>query len=475
MTMLTYTVLTDPTLLEASRAGQSSSFGTVYLVVTNTGSTAAYWYKNQVTVPVGIGAEHLTPDISVITATGEFHGRGAGVQTLNVQTQVAANSFEITGASGGKVRFAPGDYLVLKLEDVPVAETAGLAVLSVSESASRTPNAKPSSSVAAVPLVKTAAKQLAPSNFRPEEATVVDGDTLVLLWDGPADLAYTIGLPDGTLAPVSTPGRWTPDPGTGPKRDATYTLIATDPNTGQQYFLTTTVQLRTPVFENGIRAVWVEGTAATSGSVGFTADGVEVWNSTGGQGTVRAEKVIVRRVTGKDANATGLDFGIDDVAVTKEAGRSSTIRASVVETTWVRALRVAGQSSASAGFDFSDAEVRVIDIDGNKKPIVADKVAARVVNALRVQGQNDTDGSIIFPELGIQVCNGRFDNTPRYGFVFAESGIYQNPSFSGSGVENRGLDLRDADEVSVKHLHADGTTTYGSVTVSKVQTDRARW
>ncbi|MBU3062310.1 hypothetical protein KO481_12325 [Nocardia sp. NEAU-G5] len=431
MTMLTYTVLTDPTALEASRTGQPSSFGTVYLVVTNTGSAAAYWFKNQVRVPVGNGAEHLTPDISTVTAIGEFHGLQSGVQTLDVQTQVAANSFAVSDPSGGKVRFAPGDYLVLKLEDVRVAETAGLAVLSVSESASRTPNAKPSSSLAAVPLVKTAAKQVAPSNFRPEQAMIDDGDTLVLRWDGPGDLAYTIGLPDGTLASVTTPGQWTPDPATGPKRDVTYTLIATDPNTAQQYFLTTTVQLGTPVFETGIRAARVQGTAATSGSLGFTADGVEVSNSSGGQGTLRAEKVTTRRVAGTDANATG--------------------------------------------FDFSGTEVRVTNNNGSEMAIVADRIAVRLVNAYRVQGRSEKDGSIVFPELGIQVCNGRFDNTPKYGYVFADSGIYQNPSFYGRGVENRGIDLKDADEVSVKHLHADGTTTYGTLNVSRVNTNPHRW
>ncbi|WP_153415244.1 hypothetical protein [Nocardia macrotermitis] len=81
--------------------------------------------------------------------------------------------------------------------------------------------------------------------------------------------------------------------------------------------------------------------------------------------------------------------------------------------------------------------------------------------------------SIAFPESGIQVCNGAFDND-RYGYVFAEKGIYQNQSF-GAGTENRWVDLSDGGEVSVKQLHSDGTTTYGTIRVSQVDNDYHRW
>ncbi|WP_327138777.1 hypothetical protein [Nocardia sp. NBC_01327] len=434
MTMLTYTVLTDPASLEASKAGQSSSFGTVYLMVTNTGSAAAYWLENVVKVPVGNGADHLTPDISLVTATGEFHSLNSGVRTLNVQTQVAAGSFKAADPSSGKIQFAPGDYLVLTLEDVPVAETTGLAVLRVQESASRGPNAKASSSVATVALVKTAAKSLAPSNFRPDQALLEDGDSLVLRWDGPDDLAYTIGLPDGTLASVTAAGEWRPDPKTGPIRDATYTLIATDPATARQHFLTTTVQLREPTFENGIHASRVRGPAGT-GRLEFNATGVQVTNEVGAYGEVLAYKVV---------------------------------------SNLVKAQRVEGMPSGIGGIEFTAFGIQVSNTSGGQSVVITDRVAADLVNATRVQGPGAFDGSITFPKSGIQVCNGNFDNTPHYGYVFAEAGIYQNQSFS-AGTENRWIDLTDGGEVSVKHRRADGTTTYGSLRVSRVDTDAARW
>ncbi|MGW5383335.1 hypothetical protein [Nocardia sp. NPDC003963] len=391
MTLLTYTVLTDPAPLEASRAGQSRSPGTVYLMVTNTGSTAAYWSENEVSVSLGDGAEHLTPDITSIKATSEYRDLRAGVRTLSVLPQVAAGSFQVTDPAGGRIRFAPGEYLVLKLADIPVAETAGLTVLRVKETASRQQSAKLTNTVAAVPLLKTAAEQAAvPSNFRPDQAMVDDGDTIVLRWDGSTDLAYTIGLPDGSTAPVTTAGEWKPAPGTGPKRDTTYTLIATNPHTMQRHFLTTTVQLRTPTFETGLHASQIQGTAASTGNLGFTSDGVQVSNNSGVQAIVRADRIV-----------------------------------------------------------------------------------ADLVSATRVQGANQVDGSITFPEAGIQVCNGRYD-TPRGGHVFAEYGIYRNQYFAGED-DNRWIDLSDGGRVSVKHRHKDGTTTYGTLAVSDIEIDNARY
>ncbi|MFF2555085.1 hypothetical protein ACFVUS_29060 [Nocardia sp. NPDC058058] len=439
MTLLTYTVLTDPAALEASKAGQPSSFGTVYLLVTNSGSTAAHWSRNEVKVPIGNGADHLTPDISLVTASAEFHGAQSGVQSLSVQIQAAAGTFQISKGSPGKVRFAPGDNLVLKLEDVPVAETAGLAVLSVRESASRAQNANPSSSVTSVPLVKTAPKFVAPSNFRPDQAMVDDGDAIVLRWDGPDDLAYTIGLPDGTLASVTATGEWRPDPKTGPKRDATYTLIATDPATTRQYFLTTTVQVAEPTFGSGIRTARVHGLPGT-GRLEFTSAGVRVADPVGSDGELTAAKVgaalvTTQKVTGPWAATGAIAFGASGILVSNNSGGESTVTAGKIE---------------------------------------AGRVATELVNAARVQGPGSRDGSITFPEAGIQVCNGAFDNAPRYGYVFAESGIYQNQSFSGT-TENRWIDLTDGGEVSVKQRHADGTTTYGTIKVSRMDTDYARW
>ncbi|WP_406277060.1 hypothetical protein OH799_07430 [Nocardia sp. NBC_00881] len=92
----------------------------------------------------------------------------------------------------------------------------------------------------------------------------------------------------------------------------------------------------------------------------------------------------------------------------------------------------------------------------------------------RVQRTSRNDGSITFPEAGIQVCNGLYD-TPRGGCVFAEYGIYQNQYFSRED-DNRWIDLSDDGEVSVKHRHkGDGTTTYASLKVSRLDTDTHRW
>lgn len=262
-------------------------------------------------------------------------------------------------------------------------------MLRVEEAASRTQNAKPGSSVAVVPLVKTAPKQAsAPCNFRADKALVDDGDTIVLRWDGPTDWAYTINLPDGTPASVTTPGEWRPGPGTGPKRDSTYTLIATDPATARQLVLTTAVQLRSPTFENGIHVPRVLGTANT-GSLTFTSDGAVVGNP-GGQGVV-----------------------------------------------------------------------------------YADRIAARRVNAERVQGRSSGDGWISFPESGIQVSHGSYDTTPRIGAVYAESGIYQRQF--APGEENRWITLSDGGEISLEQRRKDGTTSYASLRVSRIESSSAQW
>ncbi|MEU6719597.1 hypothetical protein ABZ897_49755 [Nonomuraea sp. NPDC046802] len=74
MTLLTYTLLTDPAPLEASVAGQQSeSTGRVYLVITNTGQRTAYWSTIKVEVPVGKGAGDLTSDFNKIKPKGVYH------------------------------------------------------------------------------------------------------------------------------------------------------------------------------------------------------------------------------------------------------------------------------------------------------------------------------------------------------------------------------------------------------------------
>ncbi|MFC5187771.1 hypothetical protein [Actinomadura harenae] len=403
MTLLTYTVLTDPGPLEASRAGQADSTGTVYLMVTNTGKDAAYWSGNEVTVPVGDGADDLTPDITTITATAEYHGLKSGVQTLRVQPPAASGSFRVAKPSGGSIRFAAGDYLVLKLEGVTVAAAAGLVVLTVKEAAGRSANpVKPSNSVAVVPLVKTAAKPVpAPRNLRPDQAMVDDGDGIVLRWDGPADWAYTINSPEGAPAapPVTTPGEWRPDPGTGPKRDSTYTLVAIDPATLKEHYLTTTVQVRAPAFDAGILA-----------------------------GKITADQVSAGRFQG--LNSTG-------------------------------------------SLIFTGSGVEVFSGYNTQGEVAADRVVANRVNATRVQGRSTSDGWISFPESGIQVSHGAYNDPPRIGAVYAESGIYQRQF--APGQENRWITLSDGGEISLEQRSKDGKDSYASLRVSRVETSSSQW
>lgn len=330
MTMLTYTVLSDPASLEASRVGPTRSTGTVYLLAANTGATA-YWAHTKMTVPAGDRAGDLTPDPTTLAVTGVRHvRRPAGQTTLRVQAPATATDPFVFTDPGGRISLAPGDYLVLTLKDVPLAAAAGLAVLEIEEAASRQPRARLSTGYAAVPLVKTAAKPLpAPTAFYPVQAMVDNGDTIVLRWEGPDELDYTLLLPDGNPVPVTTPGQWTPAPGTGPKRDATYTLIATDTNTMQQYYLTTTVQITSPTFEsltatNGIHTPWVQGPTTQDAWIHFDKDGVVVRRHQGTQyvpGTLTAGKatldgVNTEWVQGPDPQTSGwITFPPEGMAV----------------------------------------------------------------------------------------------------------------------------------------------------------------
>ncbi|MFJ4653254.1 hypothetical protein ACIP5Y_18485 [Nocardia sp. NPDC088792] len=209
---------------------------------------------------------------------------------------------------------------------------------------------------------------------------------------------------------------------------------ASAPTTAQQHFLTTTVQLSEPTFETGIHTAQVRGLAGT-GRLEFNATGVRVANEVGAYGEVLAYKVV---------------------------------------SNLVKAQRVEGMPSGIGGIDFTAFGIQVSNTSGGESVVITDRIVANLVSAKRVQGPSNSDGSITFPESGIQVRNGAFDNAPAHGSVFAENGIYQNQSFS-KGSENRWINLSDGPDVSVVHRHADGTTTYGNLKVSRIETDAARW
>ncbi len=459
--MLTYTLITDPAPLEASAAGRPST-GTVYLVITNTGQAAAYWSTIEVEVPVGNGAGHLTPNINKIKPKGEYGTRSGTRSSVNVQPQ-GSNAFQAT-APGGRTPFGPGDHMVLTLENVTVAPKPGLAVLQVTENASRTKSGRLSNSFAAVALVKTAPKELpAPHSFLADNAVVDAGTKVTLSWEGSDDFTYEILFPGGRkpVSKVKHTGAHGPyslvlDAADAPKRDTTYTLIASSGT--QRHTLTTTVQVRNPILEtltaiNGVTTPWVQGVTKGDGAFTFSQGAMHVRREFASQeggalyaGEATVDGVATGYVKGRNSGEGDITFTQGGVKVwrARESNDPGTLHAGE-----------ATVSGVATGM------------------VSADRITANRVNTDRVQGKGVRDGWITFPYGGIQVSCGAYYDTPRLGYVFAQT-ICLNQSFSGE-EENRWIDLSDGREVSVKHRGKDGTTTYGSLRVSRVDTDFSRW
>ncbi|MCZ0982231.1 hypothetical protein O1L60_34190 [Streptomyces diastatochromogenes] len=219
--------------------------------------------------------------------------------------------------------FPAQEHLVLKLENIPVSDRAGLATVSVHELAYGGDHKAPSYTQTGfyygttLGLVKQTPQ--VPQNFRADLSLVGTGQNVVLRWDGPDSLTYWIRYPDGALERVDPPVRTTPTP-YGPHRHTprrsltrgtTYTLMAgTVDGNGQAqegYFLTTTVHATVPEFDNGVRTPWVEGTA-NRGRVTFAANGAEVHRPDGGLGTVTADDVTTRVVQGPTDSAGWITF-----------------------------------------------------------------------------------------------------------------------------------------------------------------------
>ncbi|MER5627057.1 MULTISPECIES: hypothetical protein [Streptosporangium] len=410
MTMLTYTVLTDPAPLEASASGRSPSTGTVYLLVTNTGPQAAYWSTITVEVPVGNGAGDLTSDFSTISPRGEYGTRSGARSPVNVQPgSGGSNSFQVT-ASGGKASFVSGDHLVLTLENVTVTAAAGLAVLRVTEHTGRTRTGRLTDGFAAVALVKTAPKEIpAPRDFRPDNAMVDAGTTITLSWEGSDDFEYRILFPGGQETVPQGARSWSP--AAAPRRATTYTLAATSRSTpGREHFLTTTVQVRNPVLETltvttGVTTPWVQGANGSDGTITFSQGAVNVWSAFGSQerGTVFAGK----------ADLTG------------------------VNTEWVQ-----GRSTDDGWISFPKEGLNVRHGSGAWGTVFAEKADLTGVNTRWVQGRSTEDGWISFPRFGIQVSRGGTDSA-KDGVVYTEN-IYAN----------------DRDDSSFVNLHSEGITVY---------------
>ncbi|MFD8532753.1 hypothetical protein ACFV0L_35620 [Streptosporangium canum] len=412
MTLLTYTVLTDPAPLEASAAGRPST-GTVYLLVTNTGQQPAYWSTITVEVPVGnrAGDLTLTSNFDKIKPKGECvlrPGAGPGARpSVKVQRQ-SPNAFRAT-ATGGPIRLRTGDYMVLTLENVTVA-AAGLAVLTVTDNAGTAAPKTRNLSISSVAVVKTASKELPPHSFHPDNAMVDAGTKIMLSWQGSAGFRYEIMYPGASQPVPVSGGSWSPPV---PKRATTYILTATDPTTGQQHFLTTTVQVRNPELETltattEIKTPRIQGTA-TNWGLTITGTGAEISNDSGVKGPLTAGRavfdgVLTGYVEGPNSGEGVITFLQGGVKVWGAGGSSErgTLEARGVFTEWVE-----GPNSGEGVITFLQGGVKVWSAGGSNN---LGTLEASGVAAVYVKGLNDGEGDITFTQGGVKVWSNRSSN-----------------------------------------------------------------
>ncbi|MFD8990432.1 hypothetical protein ACFVZ4_20530 [Streptomyces goshikiensis] len=387
MAALSYEILTDPVPLQTSGSddAQTSVAGTVYIVVSNPTTDWVPWYQIEVVLPCGKEAGDLTDRPDMIKTGIEPYAVRFG-DVPKDEWDAGTRTFTVSAALGGL--FTPGDSMVLSLDGFPVSDKEGLVRLTVNEISGGDPGDGVRTHPLTLSLLKRAPK--APRNFRPEEALVDGGENVVLVWDGPDTLTYTIEGPDGLSVPVpqrSGPDwRWSPGPDDAPLRDATYTLVATSPDGRQPgYFLTTTVAVRRPEFEavtatQGLFAPRIEGTT-DKGVIVLTEDGVEVLAADGEPGLVSAGKADVEGVT----------------------------------TRWVR-----GRGAAAGWIEFPAAGLNVFRGEGDRKwgTVAADKADLNGINTAWVQGRDAAAGWIEFPAAGVNVFRGEGDR--QWGTVAAD-------------------------------------------------------
>ncbi|MFD6936687.1 hypothetical protein ACFWAP_11125 [Streptomyces goshikiensis] len=387
MAALSYEILTDPVPLQTSGSddAQTSVAGTVYIVVSNPTTDWVPWYQIEVVLPCGKEAGDLTDRPDMIKTGIEPYAVRFG-DVPKDEWDAGTRTFTVSAALGGL--FTPGDSMVLSLDGFPVSDKEGLVRLTVNEISGGDPGDGVRTHPLTLSLLKRAPK--APRNFRPEEALVDGGENVILVWDGPDTLTYTIEGPDGLSVPVpqrSGPDwRWSPGPDDAPLRDATYTLVATSPDGRQPgYFLTTTVAVRRPEFEavtatQGLFAPRIEGTT-DKGVIVLTEDGVEVLAADGEPGLVSAGKADVEGVT----------------------------------TRWVR-----GRDAAAGWIEFPAAGLNVFRGEGDRTwgTVAADKADLNGINTAWVQGRGAAAGWIEFPAAGVNVFRGEGDR--QWGTVAAD-------------------------------------------------------
>ncbi|MDX3105506.1 hypothetical protein [Nonomuraea angiospora] len=418
MTALTYTVFTDPASVEASAAGRrSKSTGTVYLVITNT-ARRTDWSRIEVRVPVGDGVGDLTPNLPEMKGkyTDNRWGTQASTQEVKVDPQRDTNVFEVTPKSGGAASFKPGDYLVLTMENVTIAATAGPAVLTVREKTEDDDGEH--TRYTSVALVKTAPKEIpAPRDFHPDKGMVGAGENLTLSWEGSPEFDYKILFPGGQKDISSDTRTWTPPD--APKRATTYTLVATDPVTQKQHFLTTTVQVRFPVLETltattGIDTLWVQGAVdGKKGRVTFTDTGVEISGNSGGRGTVTADRADLNGVNtgwvqGRSADDGKISFPKDGLDVRNGSGAWGTVHADKADLNGINTEWVQGRSAGDGWITFPVEGLKVHRKDDSHLTHLEVGYATHdIVKTRIVRGLNDDDGWISFRAEGLNIRRGR--------------------------------------------------------------------
>ncbi|AYV32476.1 hypothetical protein EES41_37575 (plasmid) [Streptomyces sp. ADI95-16] len=404
MAALSYEILTDPVPFRTSGSddAQTSVAGTVYIVVSNPTTDWVPWYQIEVVLPCGKEAGDLTDRPDVIKTGIEPYAVRFG-DVPKDEWDASTRTFTVSAALGGL--FTPGDSMVLSLDGFPVSDKEGLVRLTVNEISGGDPGDAVRTRPLTLSLLKRAPK--APRNFRPEEALVDGGENVVLVWDGPDTLTYTIEGPDGLSVPVpqrSGPDwRWSPGPDDAPLRDVTYTLVATSPDGRQPgCFLTTTVAVRRPEFEavtavQGLFAPRIEGTT-DKGVIVLTEDGVEVLAADGAPGLVSAGKADVEGVT----------------------------------TRWVR-----GRDAAAGWIEFPAAGLNVFRGEGDRKwgTVAADKADLNGINTAWVQGRDAAAGWIEFPAAGVNVFRGEGDR--QWGTVAADKADLNDLATDRARVKDR--------------------------------------
>ncbi|MGE7439992.1 hypothetical protein [Kitasatospora sp. NPDC001175] len=437
--LLHYEIVTNPTSLRASLTDEPS-LGTMYVIVSNTHQSPVEWDYIDVAMPLLALSSNLTDDPSAVTASIERTYQNAHDDALEFAWDSGNDCFRAqlsrtqVHTRGNALLDAHG-ALVLKLENIPVSEGAGLSLLEIRERAGGgddNVSMRHDHYTTHLGLAKQTPR--VPRNFRPQKS-LLNGDAnepLVLQWDGPNDLDYAILDQTGAevhrepavrgAAPAHQEYSWSTS---APKRGTTYTLVAKAPGAGQQrgYFLTTTVHAVVPEFESGTRTPWVEGTA-NRGRVTFATDGVEVRDPKGDLGRVRADKadvdnVTTRLVQGRTDSAGWITF--PDRGVNVYHGHDSTpgiLTAAQVDAEGLNTKWVGSREAGQGWIEFTQPGATLHKDAGQELgALTADKVDVNGLNTTWVGDRDGGKGWVEFPQSGINV---RKDGGQAWGNVAAD-------------------------------------------------------